>query len=181
LDDIEIAAKARPAPKVPSRNRGCGLDTSEAAIDARGASAPRHRRIGVREIIRLAVSTMLCVTPAVAKPAQRNSDPHTSAGLSLHLASQVLDADSDVTVLVTVEPDARNTSLVVEADGAPFYTSSEIALEGADAKRLHTLTFKRLEGGLYDITARLYSGGHLRATTRRPLLVGSVGVLESGD
>ena len=126
----------------------------------------------MREIITLALFTMVFAATAAAGPDSTNVDAHAQTVLSLRLSSQVLGADSDVTVLVTVEPDARNTTLVVEADGATF-SSSEIPLEGASASRLHSLTIRRLASGRYDVTARLYSGGRLRATAHKQLIVGS--------
>jgi hypothetical protein len=62
-----------------------------------------------------------------------------------------------VQVLVTVEPDAHNRILRIQADGEGMFRSSEVELVGDAEKRLHTIQFKNLSAGMYKLRAEVLS------------------------
>jgi len=74
----------------------------------------------------------------------------------------------DVRIQVSVEPDARNRTLVVVADSAEFYRSSEFTLDGEDAVRTHWIDWYRLPAGQYEIQAVVHGTDGRRAAVSRP-------------
>ena len=67
-----------------------------------------------------------------------------------------------VRVTVCVEPDQTNRTLRVEADGDSFYRSSEVTLDGLSEKRIHTVEFKNVPAGSYEVRAEVLSGTTVR-------------------
>jgi uncharacterized protein (DUF58 family) len=82
-----------------------------------------------------------------------------------------------VRVTVAVAPDARNRSLVIQADGERLFRSSELELSGENGKRLHTFEFKNLPAGYYIIRAEVRSSSNVRAAAEQELVVGDPGEL----
>ena len=79
---------------------------------------------------------------------------------------------STVNVEVVVEPDTANRAVDIVADSENFYRSSRVELEGANAPRVTTISFRDLPAGDYDISAMLYTdGGHQRAIAHRSVTV----------
>ena len=60
-----------------------------------------------------------------------------------------------VRLLVRVEPDAANRSLIVEVNSFAMYRSSLITLDGASAQAAYWLEFNSLPAGLYSVTVAL--------------------------
>lgn len=77
----------------------------------------------------------------------------------------------DVRIQVSVEPDARNRTLLVVADSDEFYRSSEFTLDGEDAARTHWLDWYRLPAGQYEIQAVVRGVDGHRAATSQPLTI----------
>lgn len=65
------------------------------------------------------------------------------------------DLPGQVRVTVSVEPDAENRALVVEADSGTFFRSSEFTLDGSDAARTHRVEWRSLPAGSYRVSAYL--------------------------
>ena len=80
-------------------------------------------------------------------------------------------APATVPMVVAVEPAARNRMLVVEADSDDYFRSSAIELEGENEKRLHTVEFKSLPAGTYEIRARVMSKNGVLGTAVEGLVV----------
>ena len=60
-----------------------------------------------------------------------------------------------VRMLVSVDPHEADRELIVEADSSRFYRSSLIQLDGDAEPAVHTLMWKGLPAGLYEIRATL--------------------------
>ena len=75
--------------------------------------------------------------------------------LSMNVTPRQALAPVNLRVRVRIEPHADNRTLVVVADSAEFYRSSEIPLEGDRAPRTIVLQFPNLPGGEYDVTSTL--------------------------
>ena len=69
-----------------------------------------------------------------------------------------------VEITVAVEPDQANHTLRIEADGDRYFRSSEITLEGSSEKRLHTVEFRNLPAGSYEVRAEVLSAKDVRGT-----------------
>src|SRR4051794_18547567 len=61
--------------------------------------------------------------------------------LQLRLSGRILPAQSDLSVIVRVEPDADNRALTVLVDSADYLRSSSEQLDGADEARAHQFWF----------------------------------------
>jgi hypothetical protein len=81
-----------------------------------------------------------------------------------------------VRLLVTVEPDKDNRTLRIEADGDRLFRSSEVNLDGLSEKRLHTVEFKNLPAGSYEVRAEVLSAKEVRGMATQELMV-----MGSGD
>lgn len=80
-----------------------------------------------------------------------------------------------VRLTVTVEPDQDNRTLRVEADGDRLFRSTELVLEGLDEKRLHTVEFRNLPAGAYEVRAEVMSAREVRGTATQDVMVMGVG------
>jgi hypothetical protein len=76
-----------------------------------------------------------------------------------------------VRLLVTVEPDQANRTLRIEADGDRLFRSTEVNLDGLSEKRLHTVEFKNLPAGAYEIRAEVFSANEVRGMATDALTV----------
>lgn len=75
--------------------------------------------------------------------------------VAIRVSPNVSIAPATVRVVVTVEPDANNRELVLEADSGMFFTSSTVQLDGTKAPRLQSFVLKELPAGNYEIGARV--------------------------
>src|SRR5262245_58505698 len=94
--------------------------------------------------MRLALVLLLGTTPVAA-----------SSRLELRASPAVAMAPATLTVHATIEPDADNRELEIEADSPEFYRSSAVELDGARAPHVTTLEFHSLPPGVYAVTATL--------------------------
>ena len=76
-----------------------------------------------------------------------------------------------VRVTVAVEPDDHNRTLRLEADGDSMFRSSEVPLTGNGDKRLHTIEFKNLPAGVYNLRAEVLSRDAVLAMDEQELTV----------
>lgn len=81
-----------------------------------------------------------------------------------------------VRFMVAVEPDQDNRTLRVEADSADLFRASELTLNGADEKRLHTIMFKNLPAGYYTLRAQVLSSSEVLGTAMNELVVTGIGL-----
>lgn len=91
--------------------------------------------------------------------------------VALRVPGYYYSEPATVEVTVAVEPDARNRTLRLEADGERFFRSTEENLEGADEKRLHVIQFRNLPSGEYTLRAEVLSADSVRGTAVRQLTV----------
>jgi len=92
--------------------------------------------------------------------------------VTVRVSPTVSRAPATVRLVVTVEPDANNRELQIEADSEGFYTSSTVQLDGSTAPRLQWFVLKELPAGTYEVHARVVqrSGDSRRATAECTVL-----------
>jgi hypothetical protein len=78
---------------------------------------------------------------------------------------------ANVSFVIAVEPNAENRILWVEADSGALFRASEVALNGANEKRLHPFVFKSLPGGRYTLRAEVRSQSDVRGLAMRTIVV----------
>jgi hypothetical protein len=77
-------------------------------------------------------------------------------------------APATLKVRTRIEPNADNRRLTIVADGAEFYRSSEVQLEGEQAPKTIEMSFSSMPGGDYEVSAILTDSlGRQRAIARR--------------
>ena len=79
-------------------------------------------------------------------------------------------------ITVAVEPDTANRVLRIEADGDQLFRASDLALAGANEKRLHAVEFKNLPAGTYTLRARVMSSDDVRGLASQELVVSGAGM-----
>lgn len=103
--------------------------------------------------------------------------PGDAAGVvELQLHGHYFAEPATVHVTITVEPDQANRLLRIEADSAQMFRASDITLNGANEKRIHTLQFKNLPAGHYTLRAEVHSASALRGAAQQELTVTGSGV-----
>lgn len=87
--------------------------------------------------------------------------------VAVRVTPSVSMAPATIRVVVTVEPDANNRELVVQADSGLFFTSSTVQLDGDKASRLQSFVLKELPAGSYTINAQVVqrNGSSRQATS----------------
>jgi hypothetical protein len=95
------------------------------------------------------------------------TEPNVAISVTPHTAF----APATVIITVTIEPDANNRELVVEADSDAYYRRSEMSLEGDNAARTHRLMFRGLPAGEYQISAAVGGSTGQRAAVRTTVTV----------
>ena len=96
--------------------------------------------------------------------------------VELRLHGRYFAEPATVRVMIAVEPDADNRLLRIEADSTQLFRASEVALEGASEKRIHSIEFKNLPAGHYMLRAEVRSATALRGSAQQELTVTGSGV-----
>ena len=91
--------------------------------------------------------------------------------LALRVTPNVSNAPSTVTIRATIEPNAANRYLFIEADSGSFYRSSEVQLEGDRAPLVTQMFLKDLPSGEYTVAAELRDNMGGRTKVRRMVIV----------
>lgn len=91
--------------------------------------------------------------------------------LALRVTPNVSNAPSTVIIKATVEPNAANRYLAIQADSGRFYRSSEIQLDGDRAPLVTEVFLKNLPSGEYTVAAELRDNMGGRTIVRRTVLV----------
>jgi len=91
--------------------------------------------------------------------------------VAIHINGHYFAEPAVIEVTVNVEPDEANRTLRVEADGDSFFRSSEVTLDGVSEKRLHTVEFKNLPAGAYEVRAEVLSAKAVRGMATQDLEV----------
>jgi hypothetical protein len=95
--------------------------------------------------------------------------------VEIRLRGHYFAEPATVQITVAVEPDAANRVLRVEADGDRLYRSTEVTLSGEGDKRLHTVEFKNLPAGEYELRAEVLSTEKVRGMASQELVVAGIG------
>jgi hypothetical protein len=74
--------------------------------------------------------------------------------VEIRLNGHYFSEPATLEIVVTVQPDEANRTLRVEADGDSLFRSTEVTLNGISEKRLHTVEFKNIPAGFYELRAR---------------------------
>jgi hypothetical protein len=87
--------------------------------------------------------------------------PH--APLSLQVTPRMAIAGTFVQALVRVYPNVENRLLRVSVESTGYFRSSDVSLDGADAKISHLVPLRALPAGSYDVVAVVYGSEGERA------------------
>ena len=121
-----------------------------------------------RTIASIAFLTLLFAAGAIPGHARE------VVGIVLH--GKYFSEPATVRIVVDVEPDADNRRLLIEADGADLFRSSELGLSGKDEKRMHTFVFKNLSAGHYTLRAEVRSASQVRGRATSEVVVTGTGL-----
>lgn len=102
------------------------------------------------------------------------SDAREVVEIVLH--GKYFSEPATVRFMVAVEPDEENRTLRIEADSSDMFRASDISLNGANEKRLHTITFKNLPAGSYLLRAQVMSTSEILGTALDDVVVTGVGL-----
>ena len=95
--------------------------------------------------------------------------------VEIRLRGRFYAEPATVQITVAVEPGESHRMLRIAADGDAYYRASEVALEGKNDKRLHTVEFRSLPAGAYVLVAELHSSDALLGKATQELVVTSSG------
>ena len=100
---------------------------------------------------------------------------HTA--LMVHVTPAFAFAPARVRALVKIREDSRNRRLHVVIDSGGHYQSSDIQLDGADARKIQEVFWKALPSGNYTLVAVVYraAGPSSRVELRFKVLAGLQG------
>jgi hypothetical protein len=96
---------------------------------------------------------------AKGKPRDRSGGARIQSDgppLTLRVTPRLAWIGSAVQALVRIIPDDRNRRLQITVDSPDYYRSSDVTLDGADARRSHLLLLTSLPAGSYAIHAVVY-------------------------
>jgi hypothetical protein len=95
----------------------------------------------------------------------------TAEVVSTVIRDSIVNEPANIRFLVAVEPNEENRFLWVEADSGNLYRASELTLNGAREKRLHTFVFTSLPGGRYTLRAEVRSRSAVRGLATRSIVI----------
>jgi hypothetical protein len=101
---------------------------------------------------------------------------HAREVVDILLHGKYFSEPATVRVMVAVEPDASNRTLRIEADSDDMFRASDISLNGANEKRLHTIIFKNLSAGRYLLRAQVLSTSDVLGTATDDVVVTGMGL-----
>jgi hypothetical protein len=92
--------------------------------------------------------------------------------LAMKVAPNLAVEPASVSITATVEPDAENRAIEVVAESPDFYRSSLMSLDGENAPRTTSVTFRGLPSGQYRVQTVLWgANGRVRTTAAQRLEV----------
>ena len=91
--------------------------------------------------------------------------------VDIRLQGRFYSAPATVRIVVSVEPDATNRVLRIEADGEQMFRSTELSLTDGAVQRLYTIEFKNLPAGNYTVRAEVLSSSTRVAHAQEELIV----------
>jgi hypothetical protein len=88
--------------------------------------------------------------------------------LRLHVYPTISQAPAVVRIEVLLERDEKNRVLEIIVDSSVYYRSSVIELDGAGAARFHSVQYRSMPAGTYDVQVIVRgAGGVMLASDRR--------------
>ena len=100
---------------------------------------------------------------------------HANEVVEILLRGHYFVEPATVQITVAVEPDAKNRSLRIEADGERLFRASQLSLDGATEKRIHAVEFKNLPAGNYTLRAEVLGAENVRGMAEQELVVSGAG------
>ncbi len=100
---------------------------------------------------------------------------HAKEVVEILLRGHYFVEPATVQITVAVEPDAKNRSLRIEADGDRLFRASQLSLDGATEKRIHAVEFKNLPAGTYILRAEVLGAENVRGMAEQELVVSGSG------
>jgi hypothetical protein len=94
--------------------------------------------------------------------------------LTLRVTPRLVWIGSAVQALVRVSPDDRNRFLRITVDSPDYYRSSDVMLDGANARRTHLVLLTSLPAGSYAVQAVVYGASGERGRIEQKFDVLSV-------
>ena len=101
---------------------------------------------------------------------------HANEVVEILLRGRYFIEPATVQITVAVEPDAKNRSLRIEADGERLFRASQLTLNGASEKRMHAVEFKNLPAGNYILRAEVLGAEDVRGMAEQELIVSGAGM-----
>jgi hypothetical protein len=83
------------------------------------------------------------------------------------VSPRMAQAPAAVLVQVLLQPADENRGLEIAIDSGTYYRSSSIELSGAEAPRVHSVQFRSLPSGMYDVQVVLTGPGGSRRGYQR--------------
>jgi hypothetical protein len=99
----------------------------------------------------------------------------TNDVVELRIRGRYFAEPATIRVTIAVQPNQKNRTLIIEADGDRLFRSSQVSLDGENGQRIHTVEFKNLPAGHYVLRAEVRSKAELRGTAEEFLTVGDPG------
>jgi hypothetical protein len=121
-------------------------------------------------------SRVTAVALCLAMPIVAGGEEPEPEKVSVKIRPVVLFAGRDVRATVRTPRDPRNRELRVTVEGADYFASSDVQLDGVDAPTTHLFNWRELPGGPYRVDAIL-----LRENGERTTATSCFAVLTSDD
>ena len=93
--------------------------------------------------------------------------------VEIRLRGHYYPEPATVRMTVAVEPQEKNRLLRIEADSDAMYRATEVELAGENDKRLHTVEFRNLAAGEYQLRAEVLSATGVLGQATQQLVVTS--------
>ena len=130
-------------------------------------------------IVQIALAAVLTAATVAAQsvagaPRERPQDPNTfpERTLRAHVYPAVSRAPAEVRIEAVIARSDDNRRLEVTVDSEGYYRSTSVELDGARAARVHTVQFRGLPQGTYEVRAVLRGpGSQARATVYDQMIV----------
>ncbi len=91
--------------------------------------------------------------------------------VKIRMSGRYYAEPATVHMTISVEPNADNRVLRIEADGENFFRATDLQLEGSHAPKTHTVSFKNVPAGNYMVRAQVLSRLEELARAEAPLVV----------
>ena len=101
---------------------------------------------------------------------------HANEVVEILLRGRYFVEPATVQVTVAVEPDAQNRSLRIEADGERLFRASQLTLDGASEKKMHSVEFMNLPAGNYTLRAQVLGAEDVLGKAEQQLVVSGAGM-----